>query len=97
MVAQALVGREPDRDRFVAAVHRNQVDVEIEQQVGLGRAPREPYLLAMIGLAEHRQLGAILGVEVVQPLGPELLERALAHHAANLGLGHPAMQRGRDD
>ena len=97
MVAQALVRREADRDRFVAAVHRHQVDVEIEQQVGLGRAAREPYLFAMIGLAQHRELGAIFGVEVVQPLGPELLERALAHHAANLGLGHAPMERGRDD
>src|SRR6202007_3186572 len=95
MVAQALVGREPDRDRFVTAVHRNKVDVEIEQQVGLSRAAREPYRLAMIGPAQHPNPGAILGIEVVQPLGPELLERALAYHAANPGLGHAAMERGR--
>ena len=50
----------------------------------------------MIGLAEHRQLGAILGIEVVQPVRPVLLERALADDAANLGFGHPAMQRGSD-
>ena len=51
----------------------------------------------MVGLAQHHQLGAVLGVEVVQPLGPELLERALADHAANLVLGHAAMQRGGDN
>ena len=50
----------------------------------------------MIGLAEHRQLGAILRVEVVQPIRPVLLERALADDAANLRFRHPPMQRGGD-
>src|SRR5229473_1544638 len=97
MVAQALVGRESDCDRFVPAVHRNQVDVEIDEQVRLGGAPREPYLLAMIGLAERHQLGTIFAVEVVKPFGPELLEGALADNPPNLVLGHPPMERSRDD
>ena len=95
-MAQALVGRESDGDRLVPAVHRHQVDVQINQQVGLRGAPRQPYFLAMLGLAEHRQLGAIFRVEVVQPIGPVLLEGALANDAADLRFGHAAMQRGRD-
>ena len=29
---------EPDRDRLVAAVHRHEVDVHVDEQVGLGGA-----------------------------------------------------------
>ena len=97
VMAQALIGREPDRDRLVTAVHRHQVDVQIDDQVGLRRAAREPDLFAMIGLAQHDDFGAVLGVEVVEPLGPELLEGALADHPANFTLRHAAMERGRDD
>ena len=96
VMPQALIRRESDRDRLVPAVHRHQVDVQINEQVRLGRAPRQPHFLAMIGLAEHRQLGAIFRVEVVEPVRPVLLERALANDAANLGLRHPPMQRRRD-
>src|SRR6266849_9120972 len=93
MVAQALVWREPDCDRFVPAVHRNQVDVDIDQQVRLGGAPREPYLLAVIGLAERHQLGAVFAVEIVKPFRPELFEGALADYPANLVL---VMRRWRE-
>ena len=96
VMPQALVRRESHRDRLVPAVHRHQVDVQIDEQVGLGGAPRQPYFLAMLGLAEHRQLGAIFRVEVVQPVRPILLERALANDAADFGFGHAAMQRRRD-
>ena len=96
VMAQALVRREADRDRLVPAVHRHQVDVQVDEQVGVDGAPRQPHFLAVIGLAEHRELGAILGVEVVQPVRPVLLERALADYAADFRFRHPAMQRRRD-
>ena len=43
---------EPDRDRLVAAVHRDDVDVHVDQQVGLGGALGELDGLAVAGLAE---------------------------------------------
>ena len=51
----------------------------------------------MVGLAQHHQFGAVLGVEIVQAVGPVGFKRALSDHAANLVLGHPPMQRGGDD
>ena len=96
VMPQTLVRRESHGDRLVPAVHRHQVDVQVDEQVGLDRAPRQPHFLAMIGLAKHRKLGAILGVEVVEPVRPVLLERALTNDTANLRFRHPPMQRGRD-
>ena len=93
MVAQALIRGQPHRHRLVTAVHRHQVDVEIEQQVRFGGALAEPHFLVVVGLAQHHHFGAVLGVEIVQPVGPVSLERPLADHPANLILGHAAMQR----
>ena len=65
VMAQALIRRETHRDRLVPAVHRHQVDIQINEQVGVCRPLREPDFLAMRGLAEHRKLGAIFRVEVI--------------------------------
>ena len=97
MMAQTRIRREADRDRLMPAIHRHQVDVEIDDQVGIGGALGEPDILAMIGLAHHRQLGAIFGVEVVEAIRPKLLERFFADHAANFRFSHAPMQRSSDD
>ena len=46
----------------MSAVHWDEVEVYIKNEVGLGGAPREPHFLTVIGLAEHREFGAILAV-----------------------------------
>ncbi len=96
VMAQALIGREANRHRLMPAVHRHQVDVQINDEVRFRRAPRQPDFFLMLGLAEHREFGAILSVEIVEPVGPVLLECALAHDASDLRLGHAAMKRSGD-
>ena len=56
VVAQALVRRQPDRHRLVAAVHRHQVDVDVDEQVGLGRPPVDLDVLALVGEADVEQV-----------------------------------------
>ena len=93
----AVVRAEADRDRLVAAVHRDDVDVHVDQQVGLGGALGELDGLAVAGLAEVDDLGRVLGVVVVEPVGIELVEDARADRALELGRRHPAVQRERGD
>ena len=93
----AVVRAEADADRLVAAVHRDDVDVHVDQQVGIGGALGELDGLAVAGLAEIDDLVRVLGVVVVEPVRVELVEDAGADGALELGRGHPAVQRERGD
>ena len=67
VVLQALVAGEPDRDRLVAAVHRHQVDVHVDDQVGLGGPLRDLDVLALRRSCRCAvRPSRVLGVEVVQ-------------------------------
>ena len=70
----AVVRAEADRDRLVAAVHRDDVDVHVDEQVGLGGALGQLDGLAVAGLAEVDDLVGVLGVVVVEAVGIELVE-----------------------
>ena len=94
---QRLVGAEADRDRLVAAVHRHDVDVHVDEQVGLGGALGQLDGLAVAGLAEADDRVRVLGVVVVEPVGIELVEDPRADRALELGRRHPAVQRERGD
>ncbi len=99
VVLEAAVGGQADADGLVAAVHRDEVDVDVDQQVGLGGAAADLDVLAAVGLAQVREVVAVLGVEVVQaPLRVERPEDPLADDVPQLGRRHPPVQRvGRDD
>ena len=49
----------------MAAVEGHQVDVHVDEQVGLGRALVELDLLALVGRADEQQVVVILGVVVL--------------------------------
>jgi hypothetical protein len=82
----------------VAAVHRHQVHVHVDQQVGLGRPLGDLDVLAVLGLAQVGQVRGVLGVEVVElAVGEEGPEDPLADDVAQLVRGQPAVQRVRRD
>ena len=61
VVAQRRVRRQPDADRLVAAIHGDEVHVDVDQQVGLGGPLADLDVLALLGRAEVGQLGAVPG------------------------------------
>ena len=85
VMAQRLVRRQPDRHRLVAAVHRDQVDVHVDQQVALGGPLVDLDVLAGVGQADVQQVVAVLGVVVGEPVGPEGQEDPLADGPPDLG------------
>ncbi|CAB4723496.1 unannotated protein [freshwater metagenome] len=99
VVAQRAVRRQPDADRLVAAVHRDEVDVHVDEQVGLGGPLADLDVLALVGRAQVGEVVAVLGVEVVElALRVEGAEDPLPHDVLQLRGGHPPVQRvGRDD
>ena len=93
----ALVVGEAGPDRLVAAVHGDEVQVHVDDQVRLGRAAVDDHLLAVGGRAQGDQTLRVLGVVVVVAVRVEGLEDGRPHHALHLGLGHVPVQRHRDD
>ena len=81
--AQALVVAQADRDRLVAAVHRHEVDVDVDDQVALGAAPVDVHRLAVVGLAEVHDAVRILGVVVVVAVGVVRVEDLAARPCAS--------------
>ena len=93
VVAQRAVRGEADRRRLPATVHRHEVDVDVDDEVGLRRPLADLDLLAVVGGADEADTVGILGVELVQR--PDRLEGVvdpIADGVAQLGLGHPAVQ-----
>ena len=64
----------PVPDRLVAAVHGDEVDVHVDEQVRLGRAAVDRDHLALVGRAEQRHAVRILGVVVVVAVRVERVE-----------------------
>ena len=60
MVAQALVAGEAGGDALVAAVHGDQVDVHINDQVALRRPTGDLHVLAVRGLSQVGEAVRIL-------------------------------------
>jgi hypothetical protein len=78
----------------VTPVHGDEVDVDVDEQVRLGRPLVDLHLLALLRLADEGHPVGVLGVVVVeQPGGSEGVVHPVAHGVAQLGLGHAAVQR----
>ena len=97
--AQAAVRGEPGGDRLPAAVHRHLVDVDVHDQIAVGRPLVDLDDLALGRGAEHGEVVVVLGVVLVEHAA--WLERvvdAVAEHVAQLVLVHPAVEaEGGDD
>ena len=94
---QARVVAKAHGDRFVAPVHGDEVDVQVDDEVGFGRPPVHPHRLPVPGPAELHDPPRILGVVVVIPRRVKRLVDRRADHAPHLGLGHLPVERVRDD
>ena len=95
--AQRGVRAQADRHRLVAAVHRDEVDVDVDEQVGLGGAAAQLDHLAVRRLPQPHDPVRVLGVVVVEAVGEEVVEHARPDRALELGRRHPAVQRERRD
>ncbi len=91
--ADRAVRAEADRRGLRAALQRRAHEVHVDEQVGLGGAPVQRDGRAVRALADDDVAVRVVGVVVVQAVGPERGEGALADGVAQLGGGHPAMQR----
>jgi hypothetical protein len=98
VVSQRLVARQAGGGRLPTAVHRHQVDVHVDDQVGGRGAGGDLHLLAVAGLADHRHGVGVLGVVVVElaPWGERVVD-AVAQAVPQLGLGHAPVQCERRD
>ena len=88
----------PGGRRLPPAVHGDEVDVDVDEQVGRGRPLVDLDLLALRRGAEELQVVGVLGVVLgQQSTGLEGVVDAVADGVAQLGLGHPAVQGERGD
>ncbi len=98
VMAEALVGGEAGGDRLVAAVHRDEVDVDVDEKVRLDRPLVELDVLAVIGLPEVDQVGGILRVVLgEQAVRREGVEDPLPERVSQLVVGHAAVEGERRD
>ncbi len=95
--AQALVAAEADGHGLVAAVHRDEVQVHVDEEIGSDGAAIELDHLAVIGRADELHPSRVLGVVVVEAVGPVRVEDAVADDVAHLLGRHPPVDRRGDD
>ena len=62
VVAEALVAGEAGRDRLVAAVHRHEIHVDVDEQVALHGSPVQLDVLALVGQPEIDEIRRVLGI-----------------------------------
>ena len=93
VVAQAAVARQAGGRALPAAVHRDDVDVHVDEQVALGGPLVDLDLLALVGGAQEGEVVGVLGVVVVeQAVGGEGVVDPVADGVAQLVLGHAPVQ-----
>ena len=95
--ADGAVGPEADRRGLRAALQRRAHEVHVDEQVGLGGALVQRDRRAVRPLADDDVPVRVVGVVVVEAIGMEGREVALADGVAKLGRRHPAVQRERRD
>ena len=94
---EAPIGAEADRHRLVAAVHRYEVDVHVDEEVRFGRPTVDLDVLALLRHAKVDEVRGVLGVVVGQRVGIERPKDALADGPLDLGGRHAPVKRVRHD
>jgi hypothetical protein len=76
VITNRAISRQSRIDRLVPAVHRDEVDVGIDQQMAVGDALVDPDFLVFFRFAKQDVAVRILRVMVVEPFGMEGVENA---------------------
>ncbi len=98
VIRQATIITKAHRHRFVAAVHGHEVDIDVDDEVALARAPVDADFLPVARLAETHETVGLFGVVAVVTIGIERVCDFTTHHPAHLGFGHLPMEGvGNDD
>ena len=92
VIADGAVGRQSGVDRLVAAVHRNQVDVDVDEQVTVGGTLVDPDFLILAGLAEQDITLGIFSIMVIEPVREGAVENARAQPFFYFAGRHAAVQ-----
>ncbi len=79
-------------DGFVAAVHRDKVDIHVHDQVAIGGPFADSDLLAVLRLPDNGVALFVFGVVVVEAVGIILGHDLLAQRPPKLFLRHPPME-----
>ena len=95
--AEALVPAEPHGHRLVPAVHGDEVQVHVDEQIALDGLAIQLDDLAVVGRADLLHPLGVFGVVVVEALRPVGVEDLRADHVPHLGSRHAAVERGGDD
>ena len=83
MRAQRLVIAEPDGNRFVTAVHRHEIDVDVDQQIAFAARRLSTQRLFVSCLADLDQAVGPFGVVVVITIGIVFVEDLAARPSAS--------------
>ncbi len=81
----------------MSAVHRHEVQVHVNDEIGFDRFAIELHLFAELGLADEFHPVRIFGVVVVEAVAPVRFEDATADDVTDFVRGHAAMDARRDD
>ena len=97
VVLEALVRRQAHGNRLVPPVHRDQVHVDVDDQVRFGGPTVDLDVFLLVGLADVLQVVLVLGIVVGEVGRIEASEHAFPHRALDLLGGHPSVERVGDD
>src|SRR6266850_2763067 len=92
MSAKRLIVAQSHSDRFMAAVHRNEIDIHINEQIAFSRTPIQHQWFFVFCLAKFYHAISPLSIMVVVTIGIVSIEYSRSHHAFHFPLGHLAMQ-----
>ncbi len=95
MVANCGVIGHAGHQRLVSAIHRRQVDVDIDDQVAFGNPSVEPNFFAHLGLTDENDTVWVFGVVVVKSERVEGFENSVANLVAQFVRSHFSVQARR--
>jgi hypothetical protein len=90
--AQTQVVGEPGAHGLVSAVHGDEVDVAIDDEIGFGRTARDAHLLVRFRFAQLDDAAGFFRVVVRIAVGEVRVEDLRPHHALHLARGHAAVE-----
>src|ERR1051325_1753415 len=97
MHAQRLVIAESDSYRRVTAIHRYEVDIDVDQQIAFRAATIQYEWFLVTRLADLDETVSPFGVVVVITIGEVLIKNARPDHALHFPLRHLPVQGIGDD